>query len=429
MSAPNNPFHISVTAGPDTGRRIDVPPAGVRIGRSPQNDVEMTDPAVSRFQCRIFSKPDGYLWVADLGSTNTTLLNGRPVVEARLEEKDVIEIGDSKLSVVSSAESPAPAVAQPAAEAPVIDLGLEPASAAAPTAGTKRWLWVLILLAILIAPIPFIKKLLTAGGTTASHSVAAAASLNLYFEKVSASADNIFRYELRLANDQLSVRIDNLSQNQHIQREKKIDGSILGGLQQDLDGAGFFDLSESYEGLAPNVYESADLTVVAGARSLRVRVLNRVEPEAFQRARQLVEDFARNELGLAAVSLPADKLLELARDAVLQGQKLHAEREVKYGNLAAAIKSFEEAQWYLESIEPKPDFYATAVSGLEECKRLLAEQHDSHRFQADRAIKLRDWATAAQHLRVIEELIPDRSDERHEYAERMLLDVERRLKK
>jgi pSer/pThr/pTyr-binding forkhead associated (FHA) protein len=72
-----------VEAGPDTGRRITVPPAGGRIGRSSQNDIELTDPSVSRFQCRVFFKPDGLLWVADLGSTNETLLNGAGVLEAR----------------------------------------------------------------------------------------------------------------------------------------------------------------------------------------------------------------------------------------------------------------------------------------------------------------------------------------------------------
>jgi hypothetical protein len=99
------------------------------------------------------------------------------------------------------------------------------------------------------------------------------------------------------------------------------------------------------------------------------------------------------------VALPPEKLIELARDATLLGQKLFAEREVRYENLARTIRAFEEAQWYLESIEPKPDFYALAVSGLEESRRQLQQRVEDARFQADRAIKLRDWATAAGHLR------------------------------
>jgi hypothetical protein len=149
-----------------------------------------------------------------------------------------------------------------------------------------------------------------------------------------------------------------------------------------------------------------------------VQVVNRNEPEAFKTARELLENFARNELGLAAVALPPEKLLELARDAVLLGQKLFAEREVRYENLSRAIRAFEEAQWYLETLEPKPDYYGSAVSGLEECKRALQESGwTTHRFQADRAVKLRDWAGAARHLRIICELVPDRGDERHAQAQ------------
>jgi hypothetical protein len=46
---------------------------------------------------------------------------------------------------------------------------------------------------------------------------------------------------------------------------------------------------------------------------------------------------------------------------------------------------------------------------------------------AEKAVKLRDWKEAARHLRIINEMIPDRSDDRNRNAYKKLVDVERRL--
>lgn len=415
---------LIVEAGPDTGRRIVVPPAGGRIGRSSQNDIELTDPSVSRFQCRVFFKPDGLLWVADLGSTNETLLNGAGVLEARLKPGDVLEMGETRIRVVHDqvAAAPLPDPAPP-------DLGLNPAPASTASAGgPRRWLWLVLVLALGAVALAALRANLNRARPEPAGP-ARLPLLDVVYERVEASPLNIFRYELRLSEGTLTVRLDSLEEGRHLNRDKQVDPDTLRSLVSDLDRSGFFDLQPEYEGLAPELYDARDLTVTVGPRSRRVKVINRTEPEAFEAARALLENFARTELGLAAVALPPEKLIELARDATLLGQKLFAEREVRHENLSRTIRAFEEAQWYLESIEPKPDFYALAVSGLEESRRQLQQRVEDARFQADRAIKLRDWATAAGQLRVICDMVPDRGDERHREAQRLLLDVERRLKR
>jgi pSer/pThr/pTyr-binding forkhead associated (FHA) protein len=416
---------LLVEAGPDSGRRIVVPPAGGRIGRSSQNDIELTDPSVSRFQCRVFFKPDGLLWVADLGSTNETLLNGAGVMESRLKPGDVIEIGETRIRVLrDQLAAPAPA------EAAAPDLGLHPDRAPAPSAsGPARWLWLIAVLAVGALALAALRAHLNRTTDQAADSATRLPLLDVVYEKVDASPANIFRYELRLSDATLAVRLDSLEEGRHLNRDKQVDPETLRSLISDLDRSGFFDLQPIYEGLAPEVYDAKDLTITVGARSRRVQVVNRNEPDAFKTARELLENFARSELGLGAVALPPEKLLELARDATQLGQKLFAEREVRYENLSRAIRAFEEAQWYLETIEPKPDYYPTAVSGLAESQRQLQQRVDDARFQADRAVKLRDWDTAARQLRMICELVPDRGDERHGEAQRQLLDVERRLKR
>ncbi len=426
----NTSAHLLVEAGPDTGRRITVPAAGARIGRSSQNDVELTDPSISRFQCRVFPKPDGTLWVADLGSTNETLLNGIGVIESRLKPGDVIEIGETKIRIVLDQLAPVEVAAATPASGEELDLGLQHETVQAGDTGKMRGLvWLVVALAIGAVGFAVVRSALSGKGQTVNSGVTSLPLLDILYEKVEASPQNIFRYELRLSKGTLSVRLDSLEDGRHLNRDKAVDPDTLRTLVGDLDRSGFFDLQPVYEGLSPNVYDALDLIVTVGPRSHRVKVLNRTEPDSFKTARELLENFARTELGLTAVALPPEKLLVLARDATLLGQKLFAEREVRYENLSRTIRAFEEAQWYLETIEPKPDFYPTAVSGLEEAKRQLQQRVDDARFQSDRAIKLRDWEGAARQLRLICEMVPDRGDERHREAQRLLLDVERRLKR
>jgi pSer/pThr/pTyr-binding forkhead associated (FHA) protein len=62
------------------------------IGRLPENDIVIDNLSVSRKHAVIFSRTDGYA-LRDLGSKNGTLLNEKPVSEAKLASGDVIAIG------------------------------------------------------------------------------------------------------------------------------------------------------------------------------------------------------------------------------------------------------------------------------------------------------------------------------------------------
>jgi hypothetical protein len=70
------------------GKRLLVGPSGVTLGRSRQCDVVLDDANVSRQHAEI--RPRGGSWVlTDLGSTNGSRLNGRPV-----EGPEVVRSGD-----------------------------------------------------------------------------------------------------------------------------------------------------------------------------------------------------------------------------------------------------------------------------------------------------------------------------------------------
>ena len=57
----------------------------------------------------------------------------------------------------------------------------------------------------------------------------------------------------------------------------------------------------------------------------------------------------------------------------------------------------------------------------------LDEKYNDQIFRAERAIRMANWDQAAVELRIICDMIPDRSDHRNQDARKKLLDVEKRL--
>jgi pSer/pThr/pTyr-binding forkhead associated (FHA) protein len=69
---------------------------GVMLGRSPGADVRIEDQFASSNHARVYIR-DGGMIVEDLGSTNGTYLNNRPLQgSARIGPGDTIRIGDTE---------------------------------------------------------------------------------------------------------------------------------------------------------------------------------------------------------------------------------------------------------------------------------------------------------------------------------------------
>jgi len=84
------------------GRRIALDDdAPATIGRNGDCTVALTDPRASRLHAEVRSTGDGFV-VADLGSTNGTLVNGVAVREAVLHDGDQISIGATVLRFEAS---------------------------------------------------------------------------------------------------------------------------------------------------------------------------------------------------------------------------------------------------------------------------------------------------------------------------------------
>jgi dipeptidyl aminopeptidase/acylaminoacyl peptidase len=87
---------LTFESGPFSGRIVALPNQMVSIGRAPDNDVVVGDPATSGHHGRIEVRA-GSFWISDLGSTNGTQVNGQPVIEQQLNDGDMIAIGQNTL--------------------------------------------------------------------------------------------------------------------------------------------------------------------------------------------------------------------------------------------------------------------------------------------------------------------------------------------
>jgi len=78
-------------------RRMLLPPDGGVVGRSHECDVVLEDAGISRRHAEIRPRAEGWT-VADLGSTNGVLLNGRPVRDEQpLHAGDKLELGSTEI--------------------------------------------------------------------------------------------------------------------------------------------------------------------------------------------------------------------------------------------------------------------------------------------------------------------------------------------
>ena len=78
----------------------------VSIGRAPENDLVIDDDGASRRHALLRRSPSGHRAI-DLGTANGTLVNGEPIDgERTLEVRDVIEIGTTQITFISTRKDP-----------------------------------------------------------------------------------------------------------------------------------------------------------------------------------------------------------------------------------------------------------------------------------------------------------------------------------
>ena len=92
---------LIITEGPLAGSTVPLSPTSITIGRSPSCTLVLEDSYASSRHARVFPK-DGAWWLEDLGSTNGTMMDGRPVHGAvELPMNIPVRIGQTTLELRS----------------------------------------------------------------------------------------------------------------------------------------------------------------------------------------------------------------------------------------------------------------------------------------------------------------------------------------
>ena len=94
---------LKVASGPDEGLQKNLSLPVVRIGTATDNDIVLTDRAVSRHHAEIHMTPEGLL-LKDLGSTNGTFIGQLRVTEAYMNPETECSIGYSRIAIQQRTE-------------------------------------------------------------------------------------------------------------------------------------------------------------------------------------------------------------------------------------------------------------------------------------------------------------------------------------
>ena len=110
---------MNFQAGPRMGETVNLGREAINIGRSPDNDIVIDDPSVSRKHARVVFDGDQYV-VEDLASTAGVKVNGNKVQKAAMPVGATMKLGDTEIVFGNTRVQPAqPRQAPAPRQAPV----------------------------------------------------------------------------------------------------------------------------------------------------------------------------------------------------------------------------------------------------------------------------------------------------------------------
>lgn len=471
--------HFIIEEGPERGRELVIPPDGARIGRATENDISIADAAMSRFQCRVYFR-DGFLHIMDLGSTNETVVNDLPVTDQPLRHGDHLLIGESLLRVVkdglgenrpATPASPAPAPAEPE-DSPILfqpdaptppptpapepraiptpqtllpdgqlDLGLGKRShphegaPGTPAPGSPRTSYLLItLVTILLVFLTGIVYLFLTPPARQSTARPAPNPRNLaiLLERVRAGEGNIYRFAIKIQPDRsVYAEVHDLVNQHNIVRTHQASEESFDRLTQQVFDRRepFFRLRDTYDGVAVDLHETTEITLLAGSDLKTVRISNHVEPPEFEAVKDQIISWVENELSLDNLSRSPEELRGMADRAWQNAQRLYNERDVKNDNLWQATQQLREMIWLVDTLEPKPDYYRQGLELRDQWLQELERRVRDMRFEAAREYQVGNRNRALEIYRRILATYPEQSSTQYQQTYTNIIQLEQELRR
>ena len=81
------------------GERFALTQSVTKVGRGDQAEIQIDDPGISRLHCAVILGSE--IMIRDLGSTNGTVVDGKTISEATLQNGSIIKIGSTTLTFAS----------------------------------------------------------------------------------------------------------------------------------------------------------------------------------------------------------------------------------------------------------------------------------------------------------------------------------------
>ena len=69
----------------------------IRIGRSPDNDIQLVNSSISMHHAEIHKRREGGFFIVDLSSTNGVFVNDNQINQGEISDGDIIELGEVRL--------------------------------------------------------------------------------------------------------------------------------------------------------------------------------------------------------------------------------------------------------------------------------------------------------------------------------------------
>lgn len=115
---------ITILKGERSGETIELPAGKTRLGRETSNQLVFESDGISGHHC-VFEVTGELTLVHDLGSTNGTLVNGRPVKSAELHSGDLLIVGDLHLRYEANYLRPTPSAVPVGAESGAVPVAVD----------------------------------------------------------------------------------------------------------------------------------------------------------------------------------------------------------------------------------------------------------------------------------------------------------------
>ncbi len=104
-NSPSPPHLEFYQSGSTELQRVSIEHTPFKIGRCETSDLQIDSAQVSREHAQIYRR--GNIWaIRDLGSTNGTQVNGKPVRESFLSDGDILGIAETEVAFVASSVTP-----------------------------------------------------------------------------------------------------------------------------------------------------------------------------------------------------------------------------------------------------------------------------------------------------------------------------------